>query len=411
VELTAAGHVVLALGAMLVLGRVLAHALRPLGQPPVIAEVLAGIALGPSLLGALAPSATAFLLPASAVPALSVLAQVGVVLYMFVVGLELDVRPIARHTRVIASTATASIVVPFVLGVVLAGALDAGRAAPGTPAPVLALFVGVALSITAFPVLARILQDLGLTPTPLAVIALSCAALNDVAAWCLLAAIVGVARAESGQAVATLALTTGFAVLSVVLIRPWTASWLARRDGGPSTQAVLLLGAALSAWATYAIGVHALFGAFLFGGLVPHDHPAAARLARQLATRVTPWLLPAFFALTGMRTSIGALDSRAARAECALIVLVATAGKVGGTMAGAWWGGLPWRQAAALGALMNTRGLMELIVLNVGLDLGLISPTLFTMMVVMALVTTLGTAPLLSVFPPAPVAAARPEPS
>lgn len=396
---------------MLVLGRVLARALRPLGQPPVVAEVLAGIALGPSLLGAVAPSARAFLLPDSAVPALSVLAQAGVALYMFVVGVELDVRPLARHARVILATATASIVVPFGLGVGLAGWLDPGLAGPGTSAPLLALFVGVALSITAFPVLARILQDLRLTATPIGAIALSCAALNDVAAWCLLAVLAGIARADGGQAAATLALTAGFVAVSVAGVRPRLSAWLARRDDHPSTEAILVLGAAVSAWITHVAGVHALFGAFLFGGLVPHDHPAAARLARRITTGVTPWLLPAFFALTGMRTHVGALDSWGAWGQCGAIVLVATAGKIGGTMAGASWSGLPWRQAATLGALMNTRGLMELIVLSVGLELGLISPVLFTMMVIMALATTLSTAPLLRMFPPSPAAPARAEPS
>jgi Kef-type K+ transport system membrane component KefB len=254
--------------------------------------------------------------------------------------------------------------------------------------------------VTAFPVLARILTDRNMHRSKLGVIALSCAAVDDVSAWCLLAAIVGLVHARGASALVTLGLTLAYVSFMVFVVRKGLEGWLRRsalRGGLPEwAGAAVLIGLLVSALITESIGIHALFGAFLLGAIIPHDSTLARDTARKLEDLVVVVLLPAFFAFTGMRTRLSLLESAADIGYCALIIFVACAGKIGGTMLAARLTGLGLREAAALGALMNTRGLMELIVLNVGLDLGVISPRLFAMLVVMAVVTTLATAPLLS---------------
>jgi Kef-type K+ transport system membrane component KefB len=378
------------------------------GQPPVIGEVVAGILLGPSLIGR---TASAWVLPPPAAPALGVIAQLGVVFYMFLVGLELNAAHLRRHARAAAAVAAAGIVVPFLLGAALAVGLYPDLSQPGVPFATFALFLGVALAITAFPVLARILSDQRMTRTDLGVLALGCAAAADVAAWCLLALAVGVARAEVGGALLTTVLAAAFIAAMFLVVRPVAAKWTDRYEGRPlppGATAGVLVAVLLSALATEWIGVHAVFGAFLLGAVIPHDSAVARAFTHNLEDIVTILLLPAFFALTGMRTEIGLVSGLNAWLTCGLITLVATAGKVGGTYAAARWTGLDARTAAALGVLMNTRGLMELIVLNIGLDLGVISPALFAMMVLMALATTLMTTPLVRRLVP-PVALARTE--
>jgi Kef-type K+ transport system membrane component KefB len=351
-------HLAIALAAVVVAGRLLARGLAWLGQPQVIGEVLAGICLGPSLLGRAAPEVSAFLLPESIAPALGVTAQTGIVLYMLLVGLDLRAQMLRDRLRQAAAAAQGSIAVPFVLGAALSIYLHPTLAAGGASRASFALFMGVAMSITAFPVLARILADRNLSHTPLGVTALTCAALSDVAACVLLAAMALVTQS-----------TVGGALLSGLL------------DGG--------------------VAVHASLAAFLVGVFIPSDSRFAFVLRRSLFGIVTIVLLPAFFAFTGLRTEIGLVSGGAALALTALIIVVATVGKFGGTLAAARLAGMPWRDAASLGILMNARGLMELIVLNIGLDLGVISPMLFTMMVLMALVTTIATAPVLQWLHPA----------
>ncbi len=261
----------------------------------------------------------------------------------------------------------------------------------------------MATSITAFPVLARILTDRHMHRTHLGVIALGCAAANDVTAWCLLAFVVGVAQARVGAAVAVLGLTVAYIILMVLVVRPLAGHFLARvgPDGlTPGVAAVVFGALLLSALATEAIGIHALFGAFLLGAIIPHDSILARVFTQKLDDLVTVLLLPAFFAFTGMRTEIGLVVGAELWLLCGLIILVATAGKFGGTFVAARLTGLGSRDAASLGVLMNTRGLMELIALNIGLDLKVITPTLFAMMVLMALATTMATAPLLQLLTP-----------
>jgi len=390
-------HVLLALAAVVAAGQLLGRLFRLLGQPPVIGEVFAGILLGPSLLGHVWPEGYVYLLPPAITPSLHVIAQLGVILYMFAIGLELNTDSLRRIGTSALAISLAGIIVPFTLGVLLAIGLHSSQAS-GVPVVVFALFLGVAMSITAFPVLARILTDRGLTRTPLGMLALACAAADDATAWCLLALVTGVAKAQWDDALAIFGWTAAYVLVMFFVARPAIGRWLAASGeksittGQVGTAMFALL---LSALATEWIGIHALFGAFLLGALIPHDSPLAEQLGKHIENVVVVLLLPAFFAFTGMRTEIGLVSGWSDWLLCGLIILVATAGKFGGAMFAARLTGQTWRDSAALGVLMNTRGLMELIVLNVGLDLGIISPRLFAMLVVMALVTTIATTPVL----------------
>jgi Kef-type K+ transport system membrane component KefB len=397
-------HVLLALTAVIALGRILGKAFTYIGQPPVIGEVIAGILLGPSLLGRLSPETMDFLLPKDAAPHLGIIAQLGAILYMFIVGLELNTGQLRAIAHSVLAVSHVSIVLPFVLGAGLALWLYPALSNQAVPFTSFALFVGVAMAITAFPVLARILTDRGLARTSLGVTALGAAAVGDVTAWCLLALVVGVAKAQVGEALLVLLWSTLFVAGMLLVVRPLVAAYVGRHGDVPparGTVAIVIIGVLLAALTTEAIGIHAVFGAFLIGVLIPHDSRLARDIGRKLYDVVTVLLLPAFFAFTGLRTQIGLVSTGGEWAMCAAIVVVATAGKFGGAFVAARWTGNSWREAAAVGSLMNTRGLMELIVLNIGLDLGVISPTLFAMMVIMALVTTMATAPALHYLLPA----------
>ncbi len=392
-------HVLIALIVIIATARLVGALFKYIEQPPVIGEVVAGILLGPSLLGHLAPEASAYLLPPSISPHLNLLAQIGVILFMFLVGLELDTRHLSHGTHSTIAISHASIVTPFLLGSGLALWLYPRLSSADVPFTAFALFIGVAMSITAFPVLARILTDRGIHKTPLGTIALTCAAVDDVTAWCLLAFLVGIVQARLEGAAHTVLLTVAYIAFVLVLVRPLLKRLVARvEQEGKLTQSVsagLFVALLLSALATEMIGIHALFGAFLLGAVIPSE----SRLARELTTRlhdlVVVFLLPAFFAFTGMRTEIGLVHGGGQWLIVGVIILVACLGKFGGTAVAARLTGLPWRESSALGILMNTRGLMQLIVLNLGLDLKVLSPTLFAMMVIMAVVTTMMTTPIL----------------
>ncbi|HET6883171.1 MAG TPA: cation:proton antiporter [Pirellulales bacterium] len=391
-------HVLLVLIAVVTLGRLLSKLFARFQQPPVIGEVLAGIALGPSLLGRFWPAATEFLLPTAIAGYLNVLAQLGVILYMFVVGLELNGGLLRRRAHATVAISHASILAPFLLGALLALWLYPRLAVRGADFTSFALFIGVAMSVTAFPVLARILSDRGMTKTELGVVALGCAASDDVTAWCLLALVVGVAEAKVGGAFWIIAGALAYLAVMFLVVRP-IAERLSRRHDRPLTPGVMALvfvAVLASALCTEWIGIHAIFGAFVLGAIIPHDSPLATELTYKLEDFVTVLLLPAFFAFTGMRTRLDLVSGTNAWLICGLVLLVATIGKFGGTLTAARLAGQSWRDSAALGVLMNTRGLMELVVLNIGLDLGVISPTLFAMMVIMAVVTTMATTPLLT---------------
>ena len=364
-------HVLAALAAVVALGFVLGRAFRFFGQPPVIGEVIAGILLGPSLLGLVWPEAMHFLIPGpdadpkgQVTAALKAFAQLGVVLYMFLVGLELDASKLKHHAHSTVGVSHASIVAPFVLGASLALWLYPAVSHRGVPFTSFALFLGVALSVTAFPVLARILADRKLDKTDIGVVALGCAAADDVTAWCLLAFVVGVAQSQLAGAVAVVLGSMAFILVMVFLVHP-VAGWAARKCEAELPAGALPLvfvAVLLAALTTEAIGIHAVFGAFLLGAILPHDTRLAHEIRRRLYDPVTILFLPAFFAYTGMRTQIGLLSGWENWLFCGVIVVAATVGKFGGTFAAARLAGYPPRDAAALGAMMNTRGLMGLIV-------------------------------------------------
>jgi Kef-type K+ transport system membrane component KefB len=388
-------HVLIALAAVIVTGMALAKLFARIGQPPVIGELIAGIVLGPSLLG---PELSALILPPAAAPTLGVIAQLGVVLYMFIIGLELHGDKMKERAPVMVAISQASIVLPFLCGAALALYVYPRLSNDSVPFTSFSLFMGVAMAVTAFPVLARILADTRLLRTEIGTIALSCAATADVTAWSLLAFVVGVAKAEIGEGILVAVGTLVFIAVMILLVRPvlrrvvmsWPADRLPR-----GAVAFVLVALILSALTTEAIGVHAIFGAFILGAVIPAQSAVARTFTREFEPLVTVLLLPAFFAYTGMRTRIDLVTEAEQWLVCGLIVVVSTIAKVGGTMIAARLTGLGWRPAAAIGTLMNTRGLMEIIVLNIGLELGIISPTLFAMMVMMAIVTTMATAPIL----------------
>lgn len=392
-------HVLLALALVVSTARLLGTLFRIAHQPPVIGEIIAGILLGPSLLGRVAPALWQHLLPATVAPFLNVISQVGVILYMFLVGLELDPGLMRQRGQATVAISHASIITPFVMGSLLALLLYPIFSSREVPFTNFALFLGVSMSVTAFPVLARILTDRGIHRTRMGTIALTCAAVDDITAWCLLAFVVSVARAQSAGAMRTLLFAAIYLIGMLVVVRP-AMGVLSRMYGnrGGLTQglmALIFVALLLSSCATELIGIHAIFGAFALGAVIPHDSQMARELTDRLEDLVIVLLLPAFFAFTGLRTQIGLVRGVQQWMLCGLIIVVASAGKFGGSLIAARVTGLEWREGSALGVLMNTRGLMELIVLNIGLEMHVISPTLFAILVIMALVTTLATTPTL----------------
>ncbi|XXY47906.1 cation:proton antiporter [Sorangium sp. So ce269] len=379
---------------------------RKLEQPMVIAEVTAGILLGPSLFGWLFPDTSAVLFATESLPLLKLVSEVGLIVFMFLIGLELDPKLLRGRGRASVLISHTSIVLPFAMGSLLALYLYPRLSDSSVPFASFTLFMGVAMSITAFPVLARILTDKRLLGTKVGALTITCAAVDDVTAWCVLAFVVSIAR-STGLVGAVW--TTFFALFYIAgmmfLVRPFLARLGERgasKEGlSQNLVAITLLLLLVSSWTTEMIGIHPLFGAFMLGAIMPKGTGFAHSLAEKLEDFAVVFLLPLFFAFSGLRTHIGLLNSADGWVMCGLIILIACAGKFGGSAVAARITGLNWREASAIGILMNTRGLMELIVLNLGLDLGIISPKLFTMMVIMALVTTFMTSPLLRwIYPP-----------
>jgi len=369
-----------------------------LGQPAVIGEISAGIVLGPSVLGAVWPRGASTLLPSAVMPQLNVLAQVGLILFVFLTGLEINTKLLRgrRHLAVVVSHV--SIAVPFLLGILLAVVAYTKFAPQGVGYLSFALFFGVSMSVTALPVLVRILKDLGLFSSEVGVVALTCALVDDVTAWTLLALVVALVTASSLAGVAvTIALTAAFVAVLFLVVRPLLVKAIGRvRPAKLRTVAPLALVAVLvSALATERIGVHAMFGAFLFGLIFPRGNVVAEWLEEKVGGLTAALMLPLFFAYSGLRTDVGLLGSNAELwLWCGLILLVAMAGKLGGSALAARAVGESWNHSLQIGTLMNCRGLTELVVLNVGLDLGVLSPTTFTMLVIMALVSTAMAAPM-----------------
>jgi K+:H+ antiporter len=392
-------HLLLALIVVILVARAIGSLFRYLHQPPVIGEIIAGIVLGPSLLGRVAPGVAGYVLPATVAPYLNMLSQVGVILYMFLVGVELDPGLLRKRGHATVAISHASIIAPFLLGSFFALVLYPRLSSSDVPFVCFALFMGVSMSVTAFPVLARILTDRRIHTSRMGVLALTCAAVDDVTAWCLLAFVVSVVQARTSGAVTTAGLALCFIVFMAFVARPAMVR-LARVYGsrGQLTQgvmAVVFVALLASSLLTDFIGIHAVFGAFALGAVIPHDSGLARELTDRLEDLVVVLLLPAFFAFTGMRTQIGLVSGGANWLICLAIIAIASAGKFGGSLIAARLSGLGWRDSSALGVLMNTRGLMELIVLNIGFELKVISPQLFAMLVLMAVVTTFLTTPIL----------------
>ena len=370
----------LAVAVAVVAARALGWAAVQARQPRVIGEVLAGILLGPSLLGALWPAATEYLFPVQVMPGLKGLAQLGLVLFMFL---------LRGRGKTVAYVELGSLVLPFGLGVAAALWLYP-RFGTGTDRLSFVLFIGVAMAITAFPVLVRILQDTGLAGTPVGAVAVAAAALDDVTAWCLLAGAVAVtASTGPGEVLVVAGLAVAYVLVMVLVVRPVLA-----RVGTVSLPVAVAV-ALLSAWATEQIGVHAVFGAFVAGAVMPTDRSARARLEDQLTTVTTSVLLPVFFVVVGVSVRIDRLNSLYLWGVTVFVVLVATVGKMVGATGGALLAGSSRRDALTLGVLMNTRGLTEIVILTVGLELGVIDTTMFSIGVVMALTTTVVASPLL----------------
>ena len=385
---------------VIALSRLVGLGFRSIKQPQVIGEIVAGIMLGPSLLGLVAPDLATALFPAEAVPFLNVLSEVGLIFFMFLVGLELNPKYLKSNLDIAILTSHVSILVPFSLGSLLALLLYPIVSNNSVSFTAFALFLGAAMSITAFPVLARIITEHNLQNTKLGTLALTCAAVDDVTAWCLLAVAIAVTRTNSMLG----ALPTIIASLIYIGFMLTVVRWFLQRLSkhynrtGRLTQLVLsgiYMGVVASALITELIGIHLIFGAFLLGAAMPKNAGLTRELAEKTEDFVLIFLLPIFFAYSGLRTQIGLLNSPELWLLCAAVLGVAIVGKYVGTYVAARVCGIGNRAASALGWLMNTRGLTELIVLNIGLSLGVISPLLFTMLVIMALVTTFMTSPLL----------------
>jgi Kef-type K+ transport system membrane component KefB len=380
--------------------RIFGYLFKKIGQPAVIGEIVAGIILGPSIVGLFFPQINHFLFPAASLATLSFISQIGLILFMFIIGMELDLKAIGKQAYGAVIISHASIIIPYTLGMALAYFLYRDYAPAGISFLSFALFMGIAMSITAFPVLARILQEKGLTRSKLGAMALTCAAADDLTAWCLLAGVI--ALVKSGSSVSVL-YTIGLAVLYVLvmfkMVRPFLERLSIVYDSNEKRRtpiiALLFVILIISAYITSIIGIHALFGAFVAGVIMPSSFSFRKIVIDKIEDVSIILLLPLFFVITGLRTQINLISEGHLWVTFGWILLVAVAGKFGGSALAARIVGQSWKDSLSIGVLMNTRGLIQLIVLNIGYDLGILSPEIFAMMVLMALVTTFMTGPAL----------------
>ncbi|MEO6489066.1 MAG: cation:proton antiporter [Ferruginibacter sp.] len=373
---------------------------KKIGQPAVIGEIVAGIVLGPSIVGSLFPGVTQFLFPAASLVALQFISQIGLILFMFIIGMELDLKAIGKQAYGAVIISHASIIVPYTLGMGLAYFLYNQYAPGGISFLSFSLFMGIAMSITAFPVLARILQEKGLTRSKLGALALTCAAADDFTAWCLLAAVIALVKSGSSLSASyTIGLSIVFVLIMLKVVRPLLDKlghvYTSRKKMQPPIIALIFMILIVSSYLSSIIGIHALFGAFIAGVIMPASMSFRQIVIEKIEDVSIILLLPLFFVITGLRTQIGLLNEGYLWATFGWIILVAVAGKFGGSAIAAKMVGQSWKDSLSIGVLMNTRGLMQLIVLNIGYDLGILSPQIFAMMVLMALVTTFMTGPAL----------------
>lgn len=373
---------------------------RKIGQPSVIGEMIAGIVLGPSLVGMYFPEFSAALFPKESLGNLQFLSQIGLILFMFVIGMELDLKVLKNKAHDAVVISHASIVIPFALGLSLAYFIYEIYAPMGVEFSSFGLFMGIAMSITAFPVLARIVQERGMQKTKLGTIAITCAAADDITAWCILAVVIAIVKAGS---LSSSLYVIGMAILYVIIMLKIVRPFLKRVGDLNATReslnkpvvAIFFITLLISAYASELIGIHALFGAFLAGAIMPENNKFRNIFIEKVEDVSIIVLLPLFFVFTGLRTQIGLLNDPELWKITGLIILVAVVGKFFGSALAAKFMGQNWKDSLSIGALMNTRGLMELVVLNIGYDLGVLSTEIFTMMVIMALVTTFMTGPAL----------------
>ncbi len=373
---------------------------KKIGQPTVIGEIIAGIVLGPSLLGMYFPEFSAILFPVESLGNLKFLSQIGLILFMFVIGMELDLKVLKNKANEAVVISHASIVIPFTLGIGLAYFVYNKFAPEGVNFLAFSLFMGIAMSITAFPVLARIVQERGIHKTKLGAIVITCAAADDITAWCLLAVVIAIVKAGtfvSSLYIIGLALVYVLAMLFIV--KPFLkriGDLYGSKDAiVKPVVAIFFLTLILSSYATEVIGIHALFGAFMTGAIMPDAAKFRTIFIEKVEDVSLILLLPLFFVFTGLKTEIGLINDPYLWKVTGFIILVAVVGKFLGSALAAKFVGQNWQDSLTIGALMNTRGLMELIVLNIGLELKVLTPEVFTMMVIMALVTTFMTGPAL----------------
>ncbi|PKB16361.1 cation:proton antiporter [Flavobacterium sp. 5] len=385
---------------IILVARLFGWVFKKIGQPSVIGEIIAGIALGPSLLGLYFPDFFHALFPANSLENLKFLSQIGLILFMFVIGMELDIKVLKNRAKEAVVISHASIVIPFALGIGLAYFVYNRFAPEGVKFLSFSLFMGIAMSITAFPVLARIVQERGMHKTKLGAIAITCAAADDITAWCLLAVVIAIVKAgtfESSMYIISLAAI--YVLMMIYLVKPFLkriGDLYGSKDSlSKPVVAIFFLLLIISSYATELIGIHALFGAFMMGAIMPDVPKFRTVFISKVEDVSVILLLPLFFVFTGLRTEIGLINEPYLWKVTGFIILVAVVGKFFGSALAAKFVGQSWRNSLIIGALMNTRGLMELIVLNIGLALGVLTTEVFTMMVIMALVTTFMTGPAL----------------
>lgn len=387
---------------IIIVARFFGWVFRKIGQPSVIGEIIAGIVLGPSLLGLYFPEFSISLFPVESLGNLQFLSQIGLILFMFVIGMELDLKVLQNRAKEAIVISHASIVIPFALGIGLAYFVYFKFAPEGVAFLPFALFMGIALSITAFPVLARIVQERGIHKTKLGAIVITCAAADDITAWCLLAAVIAIVKA--GTFVSSLyiiGLAIAYVLVMLFVVKPFLKKigelYGTKNSLNKPVVAIFFLILIISSYCTEIIGIHALFGAFMTGVIMPDITKFRNLFIEKVEDVSVILLLPLFFVYTGLRTEIGLINDPYLWKVTGFIILVAVVGKFFGSALAAKFVGQSWRDSLTIGALMNTRGLMELIVLNIGLDLKVLTPEVFTMMVIMALVTTFMTGPTLNI--------------
>lgn len=385
---------------IILVARLFSWLCKKIGQPAVIGEILAGIVLGPSLIGLYFPEVSEHLFPVESLGNLQFLSQIGLIFFMYMVGMELDMSTIRRKAHDAVVISQVSIIVPFALGMGLAYFLYTEFAGESMQFTSFALFVGIAMSITAFPVLARIVQERGIHKTKLGAVVITCAAVDDITAWCLLAAVIAIVKAGSFiSSLYVILLSVSYVVLMIKVVRPFLKRvgdlHPSRENLSKPMVAIFFVVLLISAYATEIIGIHALFGAFMAGTIMPDNMKFRNIIIEKVEDVALILLLPLFFVYTGLRTEVGLINDPHLWAITGLIILVAIVGKFIGSAVAARYVGQNWEDSLTIGALMNTRGLMELVVLNIGYDLGVLTPKIFAMMVIMALVTTFMTGPLL----------------